>query len=150
VFADALLGLMIVFLIAAPGTPNDVLAKLAVTPTAVLPSPTPTPTCQTTVLLKKNELHVDSGGGAGDPSAEQLRGAFSPFLGQRAGLVLTFGHAARPTDGEDLAKRVNATLVRLFPQIFNPQSIMESFHYIDAPTTGEVDFEVYFISESCQ
>jgi len=113
------------------------------------PTPTPAP-CQPQVVLKKHELHVAAGPGGAGPTAEQLSALFQPFAGSRAGLLLAFGHSVSPATGEALAARVNATLRATLPAMFLADTIMEPFHYLDASTTGEVDFHAYFFSTTCR
>jgi hypothetical protein len=112
------------------------------------PSPTSIP-CQLTLVLLKHALTVTGSGNGNGPSAAQLRKAFAPFHGQRLGLLLTFGHAPDPDQGETLASTVNKQLAALLPDLFTPATIRESYHYIDTANTGPVDFNAYFFARSC-
>jgi hypothetical protein len=168
-FADLMLALAMLFFAAgtggAPPAPSP-----ATTPTGIAassgsaaaleragsagPSPLPTPTpaarpCQPTVVLDKHELHVAPGPGGRGPTIEQLKAAFRPFAGLRAGLLLSFGHAPAPAAGEELAARVNALLRAKAPAMFGADTIMEPFHYLDK-AAGAVDFQVYFFARGCR
>jgi hypothetical protein len=112
------------------------------------PSPTSIP-CQLTLVLRKHALTVAGSANGNGPSAAQLRKAFAPFHGQRLGLLLTFGHAPQPAQGETLASTVNKQLATLLPDLFTPATIRESYHFIDTANTGSVDFNAYFFASSC-
>lgn len=164
-FADLMLGLAMLFFAAntqgMPSTPTATptasailtptnTATVVASPTATRsPTPTPTVTCQPMVILKKHELRTSAGPGGSDPPAQQLKATFQEFAGQRAGLLLTFGHAATPRGGEELAARVNAVLRAELPRMFGSGTIMESFHYLEGASTGAVDFHAYFFSTAC-
>ncbi len=130
------------------GGPSQTATASALVAAAATATPTPG-VCQATVVLVKNEINIERAPGAREPSVEQIRAAFEPFRDRRAGLVLTFGHAGDPNSGETLAKRVNEVLRREFPQIFVRDTLMESFHRLKASSAGSVDFDIYFISNTC-
>ena len=164
--ADLLLGLAVLFFAAntvgtqvAPkpelAASPTVTAQAKATPTAVVvftiphtPTPTSAP-CQPTVALQKHELHVVAGPGGRAPAAAQLHAAFASFGGSRAGLLLTFGHAAAPAVGENIADQVNAALRAGLPALFGPETVMEAFHFLDGAGTGAVDFQVYLFATAC-
>jgi hypothetical protein len=167
-FADLLLGLLMLFFAA-----NTVGGSPAPTPTAT-PSPAPmhtvapTPTtlprpatprpvaasatpapCQPTLVLAQHKLHVAPAPGDAEPSSDQLVAAFRPFAGRHAGLLLTFGHAPAAAAGNDLATRVNTLLRAKLPALFSADTVMEAFHDLDSATPGAVDFQVYLLAPSC-
>jgi hypothetical protein len=102
-----------------------------------------------TLVLRKHALTVAGSPDGSGPSAAQLRKAFAPFRGQRLGLLLTFGHAATPAQGETLASAVNSQLATLLPGLFTHETIRESYHFIDSANAGSVDFNAYFFASTC-
>ncbi len=78
-----------------------------------------------------------------------MKAAFRPFKGQRLGLLLTFGHAATPDQGEALATQVNKTLGVALPGLFTHETIREAYHWIDSVNPGSVDFNAYFFANTC-
>lgn len=139
-------------------TPTPTPAPLPIIPTTTpthTPSPTPSPTpglsptpCTRTVLLEKHEVSVDAGPSGGPPSDDALRQAFSPFLGRRAGLLLTFGRGPSPESGKALALMINRRLGELLPEMFDADSIKEGYHYLGAPYNS-ASFDVYLFSRDC-
>ncbi len=164
--ADLLLGLAVLFFAAntvgtqaaakpASSPSPTVTAQATATPRAErvatitrTPIPTSAP-CQPTVALQKHELHVVAGPGGRAPGATQLHAAFASFGGSRAGLLLTFGHAAAPVVGENIAGQVNAALRVTLPALFGPETVMEAFHFLDGTGTGAVDFQIYLFATAC-
>jgi hypothetical protein len=68
---------------------------------------------------------------------------------QKAGIVLTFGTAPNPTEGENLSREINALLQETLPDTFG-DSVMRDYHIIEGNSSlrGVVEIEVYVIYES--
>lgn len=131
-------------------TPTATLSATATaTATSTATATATAPPCQLTLVLRKHELTVAGNSDGSGPSAARLRQAFAPFRRERLGLLLTFGHAATPSAGETLAATVNSELAGLLPSLFTPQTIRESYHYIDPASPGTVDFNAYFFASTC-
>lgn len=152
-FADLLLGALLIFLVSLPGMPRGALEATA-TPTPVLARATPTPTCERSVALVKQEFDApNSGSGQGltVPTVAQLHDVFAAYSGQVAGLVLTYVHAPNPGQGQQLAPIVDEHLRQALPAVFPANAIYEPLDYIDRNPAafGEVHFQVYFVSKPC-
>jgi len=64
----------------------------------------------------------------------------------KAGIVLTFGTAPSPNEGNQLAHAVNELLVEELPAIFE-DAVFRDFHFISSNygQRGEVNLEIYLV-----
>jgi len=166
-FADLLLGLMVVFLGSTPSVDPVLLlpsptATFTATPThtatptptatatatpTLTPTPTATPTpCAVTVSPDKFSKRLAGGPGGTDTPSELLRAEFEQFRDSQAGIVLTFGHGG-PDEGVKRAARINAVLRREMPTLFTESTAMENFFQV--VSGSGVDIWVYFLVSSC-
>jgi hypothetical protein len=148
-FADFLLAAAIIFLATSPGAtapppPPPPPAGATATP---IPTPTPIP-CRNTVVLRKIDLNISAGSGGTDPTDAQLQQAFQPYIGQQAGIILTFGHNPSIPQAIAEATRVNERLRRLFPTLVPSSTILENY-YSGEGQTGSVNFILYLMANSC-
>lgn len=125
-FADLLLALAMVFLLA-----NTVNTKPPPTPPVVKKTtvaPTATPLPQLELTAQKLTLTVDDAGLLNNSSdaissvKQQVRSQMSSFKGRRAGFVLAYGGA--PTDGDVQHAFAVASKVMSILQTFEPQKFI--------------------------
>lgn len=65
----------------------------------------------------------------------------------RVGVALVFGTDASPTVGNRLAEETAAILQQEYPRIFDG-TVMKTYHFISAASSGDVEVELYFVGET--
>jgi hypothetical protein len=156
-FADSLLGLTFVALGSEPETPAPVKVAATAKP---IPTPTPRPTPSVRATPKPRVSTVPAGVEqrpvvvhlpAGPLSAAAIRFLFANPMraNRRAAFVLTFGVAAEPGAGVDLAKTANARLLSAAPRLFSGSAQRNFWQAVDGqhPTSGAVDVELYLFTQ---
>ncbi|MFT4041302.1 MAG: hypothetical protein QM692_24180, partial [Thermomicrobiales bacterium] len=131
------------------------LTRVAAIPTATV-APTATPdTCVETVSLNDESIVIHASEWA-NATVEQrkniLRERFSPFLGRRIGLSLTFGHysslQSRGT-GVAISNEANELLEATLPELTGGNPILKDYASPEDDDAGGVTFEVYFLTDAC-
>ncbi|WP_440065572.1 hypothetical protein [Streptosporangium sp. OZ121] len=151
-FADLLLGLMIVML-GAQAPPSRPVRP----PTGESAGATPTPSpsaCVTRVggvRAKPIEISFRVNPGADDrvltaQVKKKLLRYKKHLAGRHAGMVLTFG-AGGAGEGVRLATRVNAAIGTAYPKIFGTAAT-RNFHDLSA-AAGSISMEIYFVTNGC-
>lgn len=159
-FADSMLGLMIVGLAAEPGhaTPK---------PRPVV-HPSPSATAKRTPVVRAKpkppakalpsgveqhavvKMFTLKTGTADAVLKKQIRASYAGLLHdhRRAAFVLTFGTSTQPGEGVTLARRTNAALARDAPEIFAGSARRDFWQSLskDAPTPQTVRVEVYLFT----
>ncbi|MGA5008529.1 hypothetical protein [Streptomyces koyangensis] len=142
-FADMLLVLALVAL----GDRGDPQAAKAV------PSPGPSPSATATETGKPRPkgprsvsrepvtLTVDAD--YGDPAGleKKLRAATKRYAGRQAAIVLTFGRHPDPGGGQAYARRVNSTLAKARPDMFEKTTRRD---FWKGGAAGHASVEIYF------
>ena len=123
-------------------------------PSTATPEPTATPdTCIETVNLVEIPLEIPAAEwipATREERLELLRRYFAPYVGQRIGLSLTFGHSTTTGVGEQLADEANELLGEAMPAMVDDATIFKNY----SDKTGEkpdgtISFGVYFLTDSC-
>ncbi|MGA5249474.1 hypothetical protein ACPCIX_03685 [Streptomyces pseudogriseolus] len=142
-FADMLLVLALVSM----GDRGDPLAARADAkpskPAAVEPSPEPSPTPTGPRSVARKPVKVQLTATAGDTTrmVEELRAATTRYEGRQAAIVLTFGQASEPSDGQAYAREVNKALRKARPDMFTDATTRD---FWNGGPSGSADLEIYF------
>jgi len=151
-FADLLLGLMIIMLGAQ--APPHIPAKTLAGEETTSPSPSASPCATRTagVAAKATKISFRVRPGAADRELlgqvrRELLKHRKRLAGRHAGMVLTFGADGGAGNGVHLATRVNAAAGKAFPRIFRTAAT-RNFHDLAAPS-GSISMEIYFVSDGC-
>ncbi|MDT6984021.1 hypothetical protein ACFSUJ_29310 [Streptomyces lusitanus] len=142
-FADMLLVLALVSM----GDRGDPLAARADAkpskPAAVEPSPEPSPTPTGPRSVARKPVKVQLTAAAGDTTrmVEKLRAATTRYEGREAAIVLTFGQASEPSDGQAYAREVNKALRKARPDMFTDATTRD---FWNGGPSGSADLEIYF------
>ncbi len=114
-------------------------------------SPTPTETCVPSVSLERTSVFVGPGGSRRPPTGAQLEQALRPYRGRTAGLIQAYGFTprARPESGKQYAQVAIDRLRKAVPEMFTPETVTETYHYLRETDTGRVQLAVYFLEQSC-
>jgi hypothetical protein len=153
-FADLLLGLMIIMLgaQAPPHIPAETLAGEETASPSPSPSASPCATRAAGVAAKATKISFRVRPGASDRELlgqvrRELLKHRKRLAGRHAGMVLTFGADGGAGNGVHLATRVNAAAGKAFPRIFQTAAT-RNFHDLAAPS-GSISMEIYFVSDGC-
>ncbi|MGA5387645.1 hypothetical protein [Streptomyces pseudogriseolus] len=142
-FADMLLVLALVSM----GDRGDPLAARADAkpskPAAVEPSPEPSPTPTGPRSVARKPVKVQLTATAGDTTrmVKELRAATTRYEGRQAAIVLTFGQASEPSDGQAYAREVNKALRKARPDMFTDATTRD---FWNGGPSGSADLEIYF------
>lgn len=170
-FADLLLGALIIFMVSMPGFSEAVTPEPmpTLTPTATpaatetptpepnpeetpTATPTPRPPCLITIAQEKHvrELPANRGAGGPVPTVEQFRAIAQEFQGQTLGLALVYAYAPNVVRGQDLARDVSQRMQQADGNVFGATAIYEPLAWQDAnaTNTGRVRLEMFFASKS--
>lgn len=167
VFADLLLGLMVIFLVSLPGNPESIIIQVSTTPTLtstptltpvptqtarpeVTPVPTVilTPTPQKIIALSQKEITIiiDS-----ISDLNEIRNKINKVIAGknniRVGLVLTSGYGgANASRGHTIAKSLNDSLRKEFPQLFD-KAVMRDYHDLLGTPINGAEVVLYLLVE---
>lgn len=155
-FADLLLALAMIFLVANSRADIKPLPTPVVSPT-ITPSPTPLPKPPVLDLHYITVIvHVDYGAlSSGDPGTiakvEQQIRSVAKLQGRRAGLVLTFGGSQGTSEGTGLqaAKDLDAKVLQNLGSqnfVFNG-TVYREFFATDKPV-GTIELDVYVFKQT--
>ncbi|MEU1853245.1 hypothetical protein ABZ499_29285 [Streptomyces sp. NPDC019990] len=145
-FADMLLVLALVSM----GDRGDPLAAQAATrpspsasSTDAEPSPEPSPTPQGPRSVERKPVKVRVTAAVGDTArmVKRLRAATARYEGRVAAIVLTFGQAQEPSDGQAYAREINTSLRKARPDMFTGATTRD---FWNSGSTGAADLEIYF------
>jgi hypothetical protein len=151
-FADCMLGLMIVGLASDSGTPPTVAAT-AVRPSAK-PTPVPSPTrARVLALGVEQNPRVEEFTVLGKTNSQitaTMRGRYAKLTsaGRKAAFVLSFGTSSEPGEGVTSARRANAMLASSVPAVFSGSARRNFWQSRKAgsPASGVVRVEVYLFT----
>jgi hypothetical protein len=151
-FADCMLGLMIVGLASDPGTPAAAAAATAVHH-GTQATPSPSPTKPRTSIGVEQHPYVEEFNLSGKTDSQvaatmRKRYANLSSSGRKAAFVLSFGTATAPGDGVTSAKRANALLASGVPAVFSGSARRNFWQSQKAgsPASGVVRVEVYLFT----
>lgn len=164
-FADLLLGLTMIFLVAAP--PNKITPpRPTPTPTATVTptwtpvppptatsTPTPPPTATPTIIpsptpvvleQESEEIYLTNDNDK-EKIRVQLRPQLQPYQGRRAGFVLIFGFSSNPSTAKSLAVRVDEILGEAeFESIFKGSTRRPYIDLGNERSAGTIKIEIFF------
>jgi hypothetical protein len=149
-FADCMLGLMIVGLASDPGTPT---AAAAVVQPSAKPTPSPSATKTRAAIGVEQKAYVEEFNVNGKTDSQitaTIRARYAKLASSRrkAAFVLSFGTASQPGEGVTLAKHANALLARGVPAVFSGSARRNFWQSQKAgsPASGVVRVEVYLFT----
>jgi len=166
-FADLMLGLWAIFMVATPAPRPEVptpTATLTPTPTmtatftptsmaVTLVTPTPVPTDMGPVGLSKAQCYNLELNNTNPDDGSERQAIFSQLEGQlpndekvRAGLVLIWGHGQDIIKGRQLAMRVGNIISEAYPLSFSIETGKKSMGF-DRGAFKHVQIEVYFFTD---
>ncbi|MEU1700163.1 hypothetical protein ABZ767_24840 [Streptomyces pseudogriseolus] len=139
--------MLLVLALVSMGDRGDPLAARADAkpskPAAVEPSPEPSPTPTGPRSVARKPVKVQLTATAGDTTrmVEELRAATTRYEGRQAAIVLTFGQASEPSDGQAYAREVNKALRKARPDMFTDATTRD---FWNGGPSGSADLEIYF------
>ncbi len=157
-FADLALLLFIITVVVAADFPAEETAAVEEPSSSPSPEPSPTPTAEPGVEPEPRVFYVDtdaSGIVSGDEKAvgdlvDELEEDFDALLdqGYKVGFALTFGGAADPGYGGDIAESANEALVRFFPELFGdaPTRHFWTSSNKEGVDVGTLQIELYLLA----